>query len=74
MTFGAPKVGAALLPGAEFAGAIEVVDIGFDDDAMQATASSSPNPPTWRRVLPRDRSTDTRGPAGAWSCSRGRVR
>jgi NAD(P)H-hydrate epimerase len=37
VTFGAPKLGVALLPGAEFAGAIEVVDIGFDDDAMQAS-------------------------------------
>jgi NAD(P)H-hydrate epimerase len=38
VTFGAPKLGVALLPGAAFAGAIEVVDIGFDDDAMQASA------------------------------------
>jgi NAD(P)H-hydrate epimerase len=38
VTFGAPKVGLVLLPGAEHAGAIEVVDIGFDDDAMQPSA------------------------------------
>jgi hydroxyethylthiazole kinase-like uncharacterized protein yjeF len=38
VTFGAPKVGVALLPGAELAGAIEVVDVGFDDVAMQASA------------------------------------
>lgn len=38
VTFGAAKVGAALLPGAELAGAIRVVDIGFDQDAMAATA------------------------------------
>ena len=37
VTFGAAKVGAALLPGAELAGAIRVVDIGFDEDAMAAT-------------------------------------
>jgi NAD(P)H-hydrate epimerase len=38
VTFGAAKVGVVLLPGAEFAGAIEVVDIGFDDDAMRASS------------------------------------
>jgi NAD(P)H-hydrate epimerase len=38
VTFGAPKVGIVLLPGAEYAGAIEVVDIGFDEDAMAASA------------------------------------
>jgi NAD(P)H-hydrate epimerase len=38
VTFGAPKVGLVLLPGAEYAGAIEVVDIGFADDAMEASA------------------------------------
>jgi ADP-dependent NAD(P)H-hydrate dehydratase / NAD(P)H-hydrate epimerase len=38
VTFGAPKVGAVLLPGAEHAGAIQVVDIGFDDDAMRPSA------------------------------------
>src|SRR4051795_9234786 len=38
VTFGAPKVGLVLLPGAEYAGAIEVVDIGFDDDALEASA------------------------------------
>jgi NAD(P)H-hydrate epimerase len=38
VTFGAPKVGVALLPGAELAGAIRVVDIGFDADAMHASA------------------------------------
>jgi hydroxyethylthiazole kinase-like uncharacterized protein yjeF len=38
VTFGAAKLGVTLLPGAEFAGAIRVVDIGFDDDAMRASA------------------------------------
>jgi len=38
VTFGAPKVGTALLPGAALAGAIRVVDIGFDDEAMRARA------------------------------------
>ncbi len=38
VTFGAAKIGTALLPGAELAGAIRVVDIGFDEDAMAATA------------------------------------
>ena len=34
VTFGAPKVGAVLLPGAEHAGDLRVVDIGFPDDLM----------------------------------------
>jgi len=38
VSFGAAKLGVTLLPGAEFAGAIRVVDIGFDDDAMRASA------------------------------------
>jgi ADP-dependent NAD(P)H-hydrate dehydratase / NAD(P)H-hydrate epimerase len=36
VTFGAPKVGAVLLPGAEFAGDVRVVDIGFPDDLVRA--------------------------------------
>ncbi|MFL5791113.1 MAG: NAD(P)H-hydrate dehydratase, partial [Actinomycetota bacterium] len=38
VTFGAPKIGVVVLPGADLAGAIRVVDIGFDDDAMHASA------------------------------------
>jgi NAD(P)H-hydrate epimerase len=38
VTFGAAKIGTALLPGAELAGAIRVVDIGFDEDAMAPKA------------------------------------
>jgi NAD(P)H-hydrate epimerase len=34
VTFGAPKLGAVLLPGAEHAGVIRVVDIGFPDDLV----------------------------------------
>jgi hydroxyethylthiazole kinase-like uncharacterized protein yjeF len=36
VTFGAPKVGVVLLPGAEFAGAVRVADIGFPDDLVFA--------------------------------------
>jgi NAD(P)H-hydrate epimerase len=36
VTFGAAKVGAVVLPGAELAGAIRVADIGFPDDLVQA--------------------------------------
>lgn len=36
VTFGAPKAGAVLLPGAEFAGAVRVVDIGFPSDLIEA--------------------------------------
>ena len=38
VTFGAPKVGAVLLPGAELSGAVRVVDIGFPDDLLMANA------------------------------------
>jgi NAD(P)H-hydrate epimerase len=34
VTFGAAKLGSVLLPGAEYAGDVRVVDIGFDDDAL----------------------------------------
>jgi hydroxyethylthiazole kinase-like uncharacterized protein yjeF len=37
VTFGAAKVGVVLLPGAELAGAVRVVDIGFPDDLVPAT-------------------------------------
>ncbi len=38
VTFGAAKVGAVLLPGAERAGMLRVVDIGFPDDLIRADA------------------------------------
>ncbi len=36
VTFGAAKVGAVLLPGAEYAGAVRVVDIGFPRELVRA--------------------------------------
>ncbi len=36
VTFGAAKIGAIVLPGADFAGAVRVVDIGFPDDLVAA--------------------------------------
>jgi NAD(P)H-hydrate epimerase len=38
VTFGAAKVGVALLPGAELAGAVRVVDIGFAEGLVGASA------------------------------------
>lgn len=38
VTFGAPKVGVVVLPGAELAGAVRVADIGFPPDLMRADA------------------------------------
>ena len=38
VTFGAPKVGVVVLPGAELAGAVRVADIGFPQDLMLADA------------------------------------
>ncbi len=38
VTFGAPKVGVAILPGAELAGAVRVADIGFPQELMRADA------------------------------------
>ena len=37
VTFGAAKLGSVLLPGAELAGDMRVVDIGFDEAALPAT-------------------------------------
>jgi hydroxyethylthiazole kinase-like uncharacterized protein yjeF len=36
VTFGAAKIGAVLLPGAERAGTVRVVDIGFSEDLMRS--------------------------------------
>jgi NAD(P)H-hydrate epimerase len=38
VTFGAAKLGAVLLPGAAYAGAVRVVDIGFPDELIDASA------------------------------------
>ena len=57
VTFGAAKVGAVLLPGAERAGAVRVVDIGFPDDLVRSTRSSS-SPATSPPSCP-TRATDT---------------
>ena len=38
VTFGAAKLGAVLMPGAEHAGVIRVVDIGFPDELLRADA------------------------------------
>jgi NAD(P)H-hydrate epimerase len=38
VTFGAPKTGIVLLPGAERAGTVRVVDIGFPDDLLDPEA------------------------------------
>ena len=39
VTFGAPKAGVVLLPGAERAGAVRVADIGFPADLIAARRS-----------------------------------
>ena len=38
VTFGAPKVGVVILPGAELAGAVRVADIGFPPELVRADA------------------------------------
>jgi ADP-dependent NAD(P)H-hydrate dehydratase / NAD(P)H-hydrate epimerase len=38
VSFGAPKVGTVLMPGAEHAGIVRAVDIGFPDDLVRARA------------------------------------
>ena len=38
VTFGAPKLGTVLMPGAELAGVLRIVDIGFPDDLVRAHA------------------------------------
>jgi NAD(P)H-hydrate epimerase len=52
VTFGAVKTGIALLPGAEYAGAVRVVDIGFPDDLVRADAWLM-EPEDAARALPR---------------------
>jgi NAD(P)H-hydrate epimerase len=41
VAFGAAKTGSVLLPGAEFAGDVRVVDIGFPDEPSRQTSSRS---------------------------------
>ena len=51
VTFGAAKFGSVLLPGAEYAGDVRVVDIGFDEAAM-ATDAGLTDPGDVAGVLP----------------------
>jgi ADP-dependent NAD(P)H-hydrate dehydratase / NAD(P)H-hydrate epimerase len=57
VTFGAAKVGAVLLPGAELAGAVRVVDIGFPDELVRARTFLT-EPADVATVLP-ERPVDT---------------
>ncbi len=56
VTFGAAKTGAVLLPGAEHAGDVRVVDIGFPDDLLPDTCGLT-EPDDVVEVLP-ERATD----------------
>jgi hydroxyethylthiazole kinase-like uncharacterized protein yjeF len=51
VTFGAAKLGAALLPGAELAGDVRVVDIGFESEGMP-TSTGLTEPSDVASVLP----------------------
>lgn len=57
VTFGAPKVGIVVLPGAEWAGAVRVADIGFPQDLVLADAFVT-EPADVAAVLP-EREIDT---------------
>jgi ADP-dependent NAD(P)H-hydrate dehydratase / NAD(P)H-hydrate epimerase len=57
VTFGAVKTGIALLPGAEYAGVVRVVDIGFPQDLVRADAWLT-EPEDVARTFPR-RDADT---------------
>ena len=57
VTFGAPKVGVVVLPGAELAGAVRVADIGFPSDLIVAEAFLT-EPDDVNEVLP-ERGIDT---------------
>ncbi len=57
VTFGAPKVGAVVLPGAELAGVVRVADIGFPQDLMVADAFLT-EPADVAAILP-ERDIDT---------------
>ena len=56
VTFGAAKTGAVLLPGAEYAGDVRVVDIGFPDDLLPDSCGLT-EPDDVVGVLP-ERATD----------------
>ena len=51
VTFGAAKLGSVLLPGAEYAGDVRVVDIGLNEDAMPVAAGLT-DPDDVAAVLP----------------------
>ena len=57
VAFGVAKTGALLMPGAEFAGAVRVVDVGFPDGLIHADVFLT-EPQDVARVLP-TRSADT---------------
>src|SRR5207245_9781708 len=56
VAFGAAKTGAVLLPGAEFAGDVRVVDIGFPDELIPTTVGLT-EPGDVAAILP-DRAVD----------------
>jgi len=56
VAFGAAKMGAVLLPGAEFAGDVRVVDIGFPDELIPTTVGLT-EPGDVAAILP-DRAVD----------------
>ena len=73
VTFGAAKVGVVLLPGAERAGTVRVVDIGFADGAVDPTTflvEPAMSPRSCQPAQP----TPTSEPRAWWWWSRVRVR
>ena len=73
VTFGAAKVGVVLLPGAERAGTVRVVDIGFADGAVDPTTFLV-EPDDVAACLPTRAPTPTSEPRAWWWWSRVRVR
>jgi hydroxyethylthiazole kinase-like uncharacterized protein yjeF len=54
VTFGAAKTGAVLMPGAEFAGDVRVVDIGFPEDLVPRTTGLTEPADLVGAIPPRD--------------------
>ena len=73
VAFGAPKLGTVLMSGAEHAGILRVVDIGFPDDLLRARAWLT-EPDDVAGWLPNVTSTRTSALRGSSWWSRGRVR
>ncbi|MBV9282287.1 MAG: NAD(P)H-hydrate dehydratase [Chloroflexi bacterium] len=64
VAMGFAKCGIALYPGAEYAGEVQVADIGFPPDAARDIETAVPSPAAVSRLLPRRPATSNKGSSG----------